>query len=194
MSSSEQNQEQKSGIFEPKPLNPQSIPESGAKKAFRIAAAAVALIVILMIAAWCRQLWFHPVKRFYKGLSRRNETVMEDAFPSWLVNADFGEENVTIADMCSILKSGMDAQYGQGSKVKTALAGYSEVDAEKLTQIADGIQAQFQIKAEVSKGRVCTMNVRYTAANGETYEKTEYVTMYRINGHWCILDVPNQQK
>lgn len=188
------SEEQQSGIFEPKPLQKEMMPESGEKKARRIIIVAAAIALVLTVFLMVRNLWFSPVKQFYKGMSNRDIAQMAEAFPKWLRDADMGQENVNVADMCSIMISNKTVQYGANSTAKVSLVGYTETDADKLTQIAEGIESQFQIKVKVTKGRKCTMNVKYKAEDGKVYDKTEYVTMYRINGSWRILDVPNIQQ
>lgn len=188
------SEEQQSGIFEPKPLKREMIPESGAQKAKRILIVLAAAAVVVTTVLCVRRLWFRPVKRFYAGMSSRNIEKMESAFPDWLCNADMGEGNASIEDMCSVMISNITMTYGTDSKVSVSLAAYVDVEVEKLTQIAEGIRSRFDVNAKVTKGRVCSMNARYTAQDGKQYDKTEYVTMYRINGHWYILDVPNDTK
>lgn len=188
------SEENQSGIFTPKPLDQNMIPESGAQKAKRIIIAVAAIAAIVAVVLLVRSLWFQPVRSYYRGMSKRNIAQMEGAFPKWLREADMGQENVTVADMCSVVISNMTVRFGADSKARASLVAYTETDPERLTQIAEGIRSKFQINAEVTKGRDCTVKVQYTASDGEKYEVAEYVTMYRINGHWCILDVPNEQK
>lgn len=187
-------QEQPSGIFEPKPVQQIKAPASGTQKANRLMLVIAALILAAFLFVFIRGLYLSPVRKFYRGLSRRDNQAMTAAFPSWLVNADTPEGEVTVADMCAAVVSNTNFAYGKEGKAKAALRRKEPVDAAKCDTLSAGIETRYHVKAKVSKGWICTLNVQYTKPDGTVLQNTEYVTLYQINGKWCILDVPNLKK
>ena len=184
---------QPSGIFEPK-SGQFKAPVSGTQKANRLLAAIVVILLAVIIVYFVRGIYFSPVRKFYRGLSRRDSSAMTAAFPSWLVNADTAEGEVTVEDMCAAIISNTNYAYGKESRAKVSLSSREPADAEKYEKLSAGIKSRYGVDAKVSKGWICTLNVQYTGQDGTSFQNTEYVTLYKINGSWCILDVPNLKK
>ncbi|MCQ2417259.1 MAG: hypothetical protein MJ071_05560 [Oscillospiraceae bacterium] len=185
---------QESGIFQPKAINESMIPESGAKKARKIGIALAAVAVVVLCIMVSRSLWLHPIKKFYRSMNRHDAAAMTEAFPSWLVDADMSGESMSVEAMCQVVINNLGMIAGNDGTVHALYSGYTPIEAEKLEKIQAGIEQQFQIKTKVSDGRLCAMEVTYRNTDGKEQKQIEYVTMYRINGHWCILDVPNTTK
>ena len=185
--------EQPSGIFEPKPLNPADIPRSGTQKAITLAAVIGVLVLIACIVTALRNPFMKPVKQYYKGFSADDADKMGKAFPGWLLDARVTEDTMTVYEMCSAMLSEKLLNYGEGQKIKAALAAKTPVEEDYLHKIADGIQSTYHVPAEVTKGYRCTLHVTYEVQGGKPYTATEYVRVYRINGKWVMLDVPSDQ-
>lgn len=180
------------GIFEPKPLKAAELPMSGSQKAKRICIAIGAILICVFVVAQISQLYFSPVRKFYRGLSKRNISVMTDAFPNWLANADMGEGNMTITDMCAALIAQTTLACGPDNKVSVSLVSKSEIDDARMQQISEGIRQKFYVDTKITKGWSCQLAVTYRPMDSEPVTQSEYVSLYQINGHWTILDVPNK--
>ena len=182
--------QQISGIFEPKPLAPEQMPLTGVQKAWR--AAAVIAVLLLVFTVWLifRNPFMNPVKRYFKGLSRRDPAAMTDAFPKFLVNAPKDGDSMTIEEMCQAMCSSVNLYYGADAKVSASLVTDKEVGRDYLDRIETGIQTQYGKDVSVSKGVWVKLMVVY--ARGDTeQETTQYARIYKINGSWVLLDVPS---
>lgn len=194
MPEQQNEKEQQSGIFEPKPMQQIKPPVSGVKQANRLMLAIGVIILAVILFVFFSGRYLSPVRKYYKGLSKSDPAAMTDAFPSWLVNADAAEGQMTIDAMCAAMISSTNLAYGTDCKAKASLQRKEPVDAAKCEQLTSGIASRYHVNVKVRKGWICTLNVQYTSPDGSDINATEYVTLYQIGGRWCMLDVPNPKK
>ena len=185
---------QPSGIFEPKPQMQAVGIKSGKRKAMELAIAVVAVIAVVIVVAVCKNLYLKPIRGYYKGLSKDSVDKMCDAFPAWLVNAQLDAESVTVYDMCTMVTSTAKLGYGEHFKAKAKLVTYEEKDDNQLETIENGIFSTYHQKVSVTEGRVLTLSVTYKYGDGKQNVVNEYVTLYKMNGRWVMIDVPSGKK
>ncbi len=180
------------GILNPKPVQPVKV-LSGPQKATRLVIAAVVLIAIIVSVILIRNQYQKPIKTYYKALNQKDASGMCEAFPSWLLDAPADPEAMSIYDMCSVIVSSVNSRYGSACRVSADVNTKTEVEESYLQQLEDGIRSQYQVEVDVSKGFRLKLVVVYS--NGGTeYQAIEYARIYKINGHWYLLDVPNDQE
>gem|GEM_PF-3139373 len=181
--------EQQTGIFEPKPVGAVGLPLSGTQKAIRFCIFIGILILIAVIVYVLHNPFMRPVKRYYKALMKGDAAAMCDAFPSWLTGADTDEETMRIYDMCAMVVTATNYNYGSDAKIEVKYASKTEVGADYLNQLETGIQSQYSVDVNITAGWWVTLDVTYTDGE-DSVTVTEYARLYRINGRWTMLDVP----
>ena len=189
----EQRAPQESGIFEPKPLPAKHKVKSGAQKATELLIVVGVLVVIGLVALYCRGLYMKPVRSYYKALAKLNAAKMVDSFPVFLRDAESDGESMTVYDMCSFVAASAKTEYGTQFKTDVTLLSYEEKDAEYLQKLEEGIKAEYLRDVDVSAGRWLTVTVNYEYGDAEN-TVTEYVRVYKINGKWVMLDVPSGEE
>lgn len=182
--------EQQTGIFEPKPVSTADLPLSGTQKAIRLCVFIGILILIAVIACALHNPFMRPVKRYYKALMQGDAAAMCDAFPSWLTGADTDEETMRIYDMCAMVVTATNYNYGSDAKIKVKYSSKAKVGEDYLNRLEEGMLSQYQVDAEITAGWWLTLDVTYSDGDAEA-EVTEYARLYRINGKWVMLDVPS---
>ncbi len=180
---------QQSGIFQPKP--PMQAPKvlSGEQLAKRVAIVLAVILIAAGIAILFRNPFLKPVKKYYKGLEQQSVDAMSEAFPAWLVNAEVDDDTITVHGMCDVILTSAVYAYGTDFDVDYELITRTDVSESRLEQLESGIAVRYETEVEVSKGYTLKLLVTYSAGDHEA-EVTEYASVYRINGTWCILDVP----
>lgn len=187
-----EEQAQQSGIFEPKP--PMEIKmKSGSQKAKELVIAAAVILLAAIIIVWVKGLYLRPVKTYYKGLTKTDTAVMCKAFPKWLCNADTDSDTITVDEMCKTIVSSVLSTCGKNCRVSAEKVRFTEQDDAYLQKLEDGIEAKYGKEVDISKGRWVTLNVTYEYS-GKKQEMIEYVRLYKINGKWCMLDIPSTEE
>ena len=184
---------EQTGIFDPKPIDADKLPLSGPQKAFRLMIILAVLVLTGLIFLLMRNPFMKPVKAFYRGLSHSDVSAMTEAFPKWLSDANVPEGTVTTAEMCSAVLSAAELEYGKDVKAKVSLISKSEVSKDYLEKIASGIKTQYHVDVSITKGYWVRLRVLYQFKNTEA-EITRYARVYKINGKWCVLDVPSDSQ
>lgn len=180
------------GILNPKPMQNVKV-LSGPQKAMRLAIAAAVLVIAVVIVIMIRNQYQKPIKTYYKALHQKDASGMCEAFPSWLIEAPTNPDAMSIYDMCSVVVSSVNSRYGAAYRVSVDVSTKTEVEADYLQKLEDGIRSQYQVEVDVSEGLRLKLVVMYS--NGSTeYQAIEYAKIYKINGHWYLLDVPNDKE
>lgn len=177
------------GIFEPKPLSADQIPRSGKEKALRLGIVLLAGLTALIVWLCLRNPFMRPVQQYYRALSARDAAEMTGAFPAWLVNSEKKDDAMSIGEMCAAIVSATNMQVGSQATVKAELVSVQEVEQAYLDRLSDGISSQYHTDVSITRGAWIKLLVSYDSS-GTVSERSEYARVYKINGKWCLLDVP----
>lgn len=185
----EQN-EQQSGIFEPREIDHGKLPLTGTQIAKRIVLAIVILLLAALLYVMLKAPYMKPVKTFYSGIEKKDVVTMCEAFPTWLVTARSTEESATVADMCTVVLNLTRVGYGADVQPKASEKSKKEIEQSYLEKLQNGIKAQYGIDAEITKGYSVKIGVAFEN-HGSIRSVDQYVRIYKIDGKWVLLDVPS---
>lgn len=181
------------GIFDTDSPDGIKLPLSGPQKAFRFTIIISVLVLAGLIFLFLRNPFMKPVNAFYRGLSHGDVNAMTSAFPAWLSDASVPAGTMTTADMCSTVLSASEFDYGKGVKARAGLISKSEVSKDYLERIASGIRTQYHKDVSITKGYWIRLRVIYQQKNIQA-EQILYARVYKIDGKWCLLDVPSESQ
>ena len=179
------------GILPPKPPVAAKV-TTGTQMAVRLVVLVGLLVLGIVGFLMIRDRYQKPMRLYYKALSNKDASKMCQAFPGWLVNAEVDEDAMSIYDMCAAMVSTVGANFGDGYEVEMDYVSRTAVEEEYLNRLEEGILSRYQTKTEISEGWQVQLSVVYSNGGNEV-TMTEYARVYRINGSWCLLDVPGSE-